>query len=97
EIVDIQLERLVRRLADRRIELRLSGEAKQYLAGRGFDPVYGARPLKRAIQRDLETPLSRSIVAGEIRDDTVVEVGVGEHGLKFESVPRDAKSGNASA
>jgi ATP-dependent Clp protease ATP-binding subunit ClpB len=97
KIVDIQLERLIRRLADRRIELHLSDEAKSYLAERGFDPVYGARPLKRAIQRDLETPLSRSIVAGEVRDDSIVTVGVGEHGLTFQTAPREVKTENASA
>jgi ATP-dependent Clp protease ATP-binding subunit ClpB len=97
KIVDIQLERLVKRLAERRIELLLSDEARAYLAERGFDPVYGARPLKRAIQRDLETPLSRSIVAGEVRDDSVVTVGAGEHGLTFETAPRELKTENASA
>jgi ATP-dependent Clp protease ATP-binding subunit ClpB len=86
-IVDIQLARLVKRLAERRIELRLSDEAKAFLAERGYDPVYGARPLKRAIQRELETPLSRAIVGGQVRDDSIVTVGVGEHGLTFASVP----------
>jgi ATP-dependent Clp protease ATP-binding subunit ClpB len=88
EIVDIQLGRLIRRLAERRIDLVLTPEAKEFLAERGFDPVYGARPLKRAIQRDLETPLSRAIVAGHVRDDSVVTVEAGDQGLTFSSTPR---------
>jgi ATP-dependent Clp protease ATP-binding subunit ClpB len=86
-IVDIQLARLVRRLHERRIELNLTDEAKSLLARKGFDPVYGARPLKRAIQRDLETPLAREIVAGRVRDDSRVNVGVDGDRLSFASEP----------
>jgi ATP-dependent Clp protease ATP-binding subunit ClpB len=96
EIVMIQLERLYKRLADRRIELRLTEAAKDYLAERGFDPVYGARPLKRAIQRDLETPLSRAIVGGTVRDDSVVEVDAGEGGLSFSTSPHEPESESES-
>ncbi len=88
QIVDIQLTRLVRRLSERRIDLRVTDVAKRYLAQRGFDPVYGARPLKRAIQRELETPLSRAIVGGQVRDDTTVTVDAGENGLTFSSAPK---------
>jgi ATP-dependent Clp protease ATP-binding subunit ClpB len=87
EIVDIQLERLIKRLHDRRIELRLTDAAKRFLADRGFDPVYGARPLKRAIQRDLETPLSRAIVGGEVRDGSEVTVDVVGDRLGFTVQP----------
>jgi ATP-dependent Clp protease ATP-binding subunit ClpB len=82
-IVDIQLERLVRRLGERRIELELTPAARAFLAERGYDPVYGARPLKRAIQRDLETPLSRAIIRGEVHDDSLVVVDVGVDQLTF--------------
>ena len=67
-IVDIQLERLRKRLAERRIEIELTDSARSHLVRVGHDPVYGARPLKRAIQRELETPLGRRILGGEIRD-----------------------------
>ncbi len=67
-IVDVQLKRLHRLLAERRITLALTDRAKQYLAERGYDPVFGARPLKRAIQRDLQDPLSMFLLQGQIHD-----------------------------
>ena len=76
EIVEIQLMRLRGRLAERRITLELSEAAKRHLVRAGYDPVYGARPLKRAIQRELETPLGRKIIAGEIREGQNVRVDV---------------------
>ena len=75
EIVEIQLERLRARLAVRHITLELSAEAKRHLVKTGYDPVYGARPLKRAIQKEIETPLGRRILAGEVRDGQHVVVG----------------------
>jgi ATP-dependent Clp protease ATP-binding subunit ClpB len=84
EIVDIQLERLYRRLRDRRIDLRLTEAAKAFLAERGFDPVYGARPLKRAIQRELETPLGRAIVAGRVRDGSAVTADAANGAIAFD-------------
>jgi len=72
-IVDIQLRSLSRRLADRGIGLELTDAAKEYLAGRGFDPVYGARPLKRTIQKEIIDPLAVRILAGEFaQGDTVI-------------------------
>jgi ATP-dependent Clp protease ATP-binding subunit ClpB len=65
-IVDIQLARFSQRLAGQRMGFEASKEAKLLLANQGFDPVYGARPLKRAIQQELETPISRMIIAGEL-------------------------------
>jgi len=73
-IVDLQLARLRARLADRRIELELSEAARKHLVKVGYDPVFGARPLKRAIQRELETPLGRRILSGEVRDGQHVYV-----------------------
>ncbi len=67
-IVDIQLARLRERLTERRITLTLTPSARTYLAERGYDPVYGARPLKRLIQQAVETPLARHLVKGELRD-----------------------------
>jgi ATP-dependent Clp protease ATP-binding subunit ClpB len=74
KIVEIQLDRLRVRLADRRITLELSDSARRHLVRVGNDPVYGARPLKRAIQKELETPLGRKILAGEIKDGQSVLV-----------------------
>jgi len=72
QIVEIQLERLRARLADRHIRLELTDAARQYLVRTGYDPAYGARPLKRAIQREIETPLARLLLQGEIRDGQTV-------------------------
>jgi ATP-dependent Clp protease ATP-binding subunit ClpB len=79
QIVTIQLERLRQRLADRRITLELSQSAIRHLVRVGYDPVYGARPLKRAIQRELETSLGRRILAGEIKDGQNVLVDFDEN------------------
>jgi ATP-dependent Clp protease ATP-binding subunit ClpB len=68
KIVDIQLANFAARLKDKQIELEVSNDAKKYLAEVGFDPVYGARPLKRAIVREVETPVSRLLIAGELAE-----------------------------
>jgi ATP-dependent Clp protease ATP-binding subunit ClpB len=73
-IVDIQLTRLQARLAERRISLELTAQAKADLAQRGYDPVYGARPLKRLIQQDLETPIAYALVKGELQDGETAHV-----------------------
>jgi len=74
QIVDIQLERVRARLQDRRISLEIADEAKTHLVRAGYEPAYGARPLKRAIQREVETPLGRKILAGEVRDGDTVRI-----------------------
>jgi ATP-dependent Clp protease ATP-binding subunit ClpB len=79
-IVDIQLRRLAKRLADRQLVLDISPEAKDYLGQRGYDPVFGARPLKRVIQNEIETPLAERIIGGELRDGMRVEVGLAPGG-----------------
>jgi ATP-dependent Clp protease ATP-binding subunit ClpB len=83
-IVDIQLEGLRRRLAERRITIEVTEGAKQHLARVGYDPVFGARPLKRAIQREVETPLARLIVAGKLIDGGAVRVDVADGLLRVE-------------
>ena len=75
-IVDIQSERLKRLLADRKITVVLSPEARNWLADKGYDPAYGARPLKRVIQKNLQDPLAEEILSGRIRDGQVVAVSV---------------------
>ena len=82
-IVDIQLGALRRRLADRDIVLHVSGDAMDLLADAGFDPVYGARPLKRAIQQKLENPLAESILRGTFAPGDYIEVAAAEGALEF--------------
>jgi ATP-dependent Clp protease ATP-binding subunit ClpB len=75
-IVDIQLKRLDALLADRKIKLVLDDKARTWLANQGFDPVYGARPLKRVIQRSLQNPLAQLILNGDVQDGETVKGGV---------------------
>ncbi|MEE4163505.1 MAG: AAA family ATPase, partial [Woeseiaceae bacterium] len=82
-IVDIQLAYLHDRLADREITISLSDAARDKLADAGFDPVYGARPLKRAIQQQVENPLANEILSGRFKPGDVIEVGVEEDRLAF--------------
>lgn len=82
-IVDIQVARLGRLLADRKITVELTDAAKAWLGRVGYDPVYGARPLKRAVQRYLQDPLADMILRGEVRDGSTVQVDEGDGGLAF--------------
>ena len=82
--------RLRKRLGERKIELELTDKARDYFAEHGYDPVYGARPLRRLIQRELETAIGRKLISGEIRDGSRVVVDAGPQGLEFES--REAQS-----
>ena len=87
-IVDIQLARLRDMLADRKIALHLDQRATDWLAEAGYDPVYGARPLKRVIQRSLQNPLAQKLLEGAIRDSSTVEVSATRDGLVLsEQVP----------
>ncbi|MCL6613133.1 MAG: AAA family ATPase, partial [Firmicutes bacterium] len=83
QIVEIQLERVRRRLAERHITLELTEAAKSYLVDLGYDPSYGARPLRRAIQREVETPLGRLILEGKVKDGDRVVADRGSAGLEF--------------
>ena len=80
-IVDIQMARLLKRLAARKIQLELDDSARKWLADEGYDPVYGARPLKRVIQRALQDPLAEALLSGDILDGAVVPVTAGPEGL----------------
>jgi ATP-dependent Clp protease ATP-binding subunit ClpB len=84
-IVDIQLARLTRLLADRKIELELGEDARNWLADKGYDPVYGARPLKRAIQRYVQDPLSERILSGDFPDGSRIHVSSGSDRLLFKA------------
>ncbi|MDD9743862.1 MULTISPECIES: ATP-dependent chaperone ClpB [Marinovum] len=80
-IVDIQLARLLKRLATRKIALELDETARKWLADEGYDPVFGARPLKRVIQRALQDPLAEMLLAGDVADGDLVPVSAGSEGL----------------
>jgi ATP-dependent Clp protease ATP-binding subunit ClpB len=82
-IVRIQLQRVEKLLADRRMAIALSPAALHWLAERGYDPVYGARPLKRVIQKELVDPIARKLLAGELEDGAVIGVEAAEHGLEI--------------
>jgi ATP-dependent Clp protease ATP-binding subunit ClpB len=87
KIVDLQLQLLRERLADRHLELHLTDAAKEFIAREGYDPVYGARPLKRFLQRHVETALSRKLLAGEIRDNSRIVADFKDGALTFKSEP----------
>jgi ATP-dependent Clp protease ATP-binding subunit ClpB len=82
-IVDIQVKRLAKLLEERKIEIVLEPAARDWLADKGWDPAYGARPLKRVIQKSVQDPLAEMILSGRIRDGEKVVVSAGKQGLKF--------------
>ena len=83
-IVRIQLQRVEKLLADRRMAISLDPAALHWIAERGYDPVYGARPLKRVIQKELVDVIARKLLAGELADGSVIAVTADEHGLVLE-------------
>jgi ATP-dependent Clp protease ATP-binding subunit ClpB len=87
-IVAIQIDRLKKLLADRKITLDLDAPAMAWLGNAGYDPVYGARPLRRVIQRELQNPLAELILEGRIPDGSMVHVTAGEKGLVIEEAAR---------
>ena len=87
KIVEIQLKRLENLLVDRKITLALDQEAIDWLAAKGYDPAYGARPLKRVMQKELQDPLAEKILLGEILDGSTVKVTAGSDRLNFRSKP----------
>ncbi len=86
KIVEIQIEHLKRRLTEKRIELHVTNAAKEFLAKQGFDPVFGARPLKRAIQRLVQDPLALKILEGEFAEGDSVTVDVEAGQIVFRKV-----------
>ncbi len=85
-IVDIQMQRLKKRLMDQKIKLTLNGDTRDFLARKGYDPAYGARPLKRAIQQYIENPLAMAILNGQIAPDSQIEARVEDGEIVFERV-----------
>ena len=90
EIVAIQLKRLEKLLVDRKITLELDAAARAWLAEKGYDPAYGARPLKRVIQKHVQDPLAEAILAGRVKDGDTVEIGAGPSGLVINGEPAKA-------
>jgi ATP-dependent Clp protease ATP-binding subunit ClpB len=86
EIVDIQLGRVSRLLAERGFTLEVSEAARDYLADVGYDPDFGARPLKRAIQREMQDALALKLLSGEFHEGDIIRVERGEDGLTFSAV-----------
>lgn len=95
-IVDIQMARLDQLLAERKLSVRMSEAARTWLADRGYDPVYGARPLKRVIQKELQDPLARLILEGRIKDGEAIEVDADRGILSINGVPNDFAKGAAA-
>jgi ATP-dependent Clp protease ATP-binding subunit ClpB len=96
KIVEIQLRRLESLLADRKIRLDLDQEAIDWLAEKGYDPAYGARPLKRVMQKELQDPLAEKILLGEILDGSIVKITAGSDRLNFRSKPMVAETVEAA-
>jgi ATP-dependent Clp protease ATP-binding subunit ClpB len=82
-IVDIQIARLSKLLEERKIKITLEPSAREWLADKGWDPAYGARPLKRVIQKSVQDPLAELVLSGRIKDGDKVEISAGKQGLKF--------------
>ncbi|HUH49101.1 MAG TPA: AAA family ATPase, partial [Mycoplana sp.] len=97
KIVAIQLKRLEALLADRKIDLDLDEDAVEWLANKGYDPAYGARPLKRAMQKELQDPLAERILLGDILDGSIVKVTAGSDRLNFKPKGRIVESVAAEA
>lgn len=84
QIVDLLMDELRRRLADRRITLNITEEARRFIARSGFDPVYGARPLKRYLQRELETRIGRALIEGSVSEGGEINVTLSDGQLAVE-------------
>jgi ATP-dependent Clp protease ATP-binding subunit ClpB len=91
-IVDIQMVRLQKLLDERKVTIELSPEARNWLADKGYDPAFGARPLKRVIQKNVQDPLAEKLLAGEIKDGDKVRIGVKGDGLTFDAKGKAAKA-----
>lgn len=83
-----QVKRVAERLSDKKMKLELKEPAVDYLAREGYDPVYGARPVKRAVQRELETGLAKAMLKGEFEEEDTVVVDAGPDGLTFSRGPK---------
>jgi len=96
-IVKLEVRRLESRLADKKITMELTDSALDYLTDVGFDPVYGARPLKRTIQRELETRIAQAILRGDVRDGDTIYVNAGDDGISIADSPTSVTDGASDA
>jgi ATP-dependent Clp protease ATP-binding subunit ClpB len=92
EIVDIQVRRLSKLLADRHLQIELTEAARSHLAEEGYDPAYGARPLKRVLQRQVQDPLALRLLQGEFLEGDRVRVDASNKHLTFERMPESAET-----
>jgi ATP-dependent Clp protease ATP-binding subunit ClpC len=97
QIVEIMIKKLGSRLKDKKIELVITEQAKEYLAERGHDPTFGARPLRRLIEREIEIPLAKLIIAGEVKEGQTVRVEYRDSELKLEVAKELVKKRGAKA
>ncbi len=95
-IVDIQIGRLSTLLKDRKMAIELTDAARSWLAGRGYDPVYGARPLKRVIQKELQDPLARLLLEGKLRDGDTIKIDVDANSLTLNGIPNELTQGTVA-
>ena len=91
QILDIQLKDLARRLAEQKVTLEVTDAARALMAEEGYDPEFGARPLKREIVNRLETPISRMLIAGEVHEDMILTVDAKDSKITFQSRPAEGK------
>ena len=96
-IVDIQFKRLAKLLEDRKIEVSLDPKGRQWLADKGYDSAYGARPLKRVIQKWVQDPLAQALLAGEISDGQTVKIAADRGRLTIDGKPVGAEPAEAQA
>ncbi len=89
QIVSLYIDRLERRLSERRLQLAVTPDARAWLAERGYDPVYGARPLRRLMQHEIDDNLARALLSGEVRDGDTVRVDLAGDELQVTHAPRD--------
>jgi ATP-dependent Clp protease ATP-binding subunit ClpB len=92
QIVSLYIDRLEKRLAERRLSLAVTPDARSWLAERGFDPIYGARPLRRLMQHEIDDKLARALLTGDVRDGDTVMVGIADGAdeltvSRFENAP----------
>jgi ATP-dependent Clp protease ATP-binding subunit ClpC len=85
KIVDLMVKDLQNRMAEQKLSLELTQKAKSWLSEKGYDPVYGARPLRRVIERYVENPLSSQVLKGELKEGDTVRVNLGKNGLTFKT------------
>ncbi len=96
QIVDLMIKRLEERLKDKRLKLQISDKAKEYLANKGYDPAFGARPLRRVIEKEVETPLATKLIAGEIEEGDTVLIDVEDGKIVIKKASKDAMIQKAS-